>query len=357
MPPLQPVKSKAVSEISSGHQFSRSSENGLISDAQTRVFRIVLKEAGDVIDPSEECDIKIGDPHPVNQNIYCTSFDIKFEGESRMVFLCTFQYKSTAGSDSNGDDPKSQSPDIRLAQWSISTSLIEVPVAKWREVDAQGAAGPLKDAHNPVGDLYEGISALQPVVTFVFEQFDNEPPSKWAGDAGLVNEDPVDFPGITCDRRTLLFRGASGKPAVEFWGDQLYRGWTTSYEFAYRADTWDIRIPLSGFNIFNAPFGSVNGAQGQNVEAGSLLLKHDGGTIKGWPNDIEPARDTGAIKTRAMVLVHEYETGGAQQLPSAQPIPLNDDGSPRWSGAEPKVLVKRYSVYGETAGVFAAVRR
>lgn len=347
---------KLVSEISSGHQFSRSSDAGLLSDSQTRVFRVLLNSPGEVVDPSAACEIKIGDPHPINTNIYCTSYDIKFEGESRTVFLCTFQYKSTAGADAN-EDPKSQPPDIRLANWSISTSLIEVPVTKWREVDDQGIVLAQKDAHNPVGDLYEGITTLRPVVTFVFEQFDAEPPSEWAGFAGNVNRETVSFPGLTCEPRTLLFRGASGKPAVEFWGDQLYRGWNTSYEFAYRGDTWDIRIPQSGFNIFNAPYGSRAGAEGQNVEAGSLLLKHDGGTIKGWPNAIEPARDTGAIKTRAMVLVHEYETGGAQQLPSAQPIPLNDDGSPRWSGADPKVLVKRYSVYDRSQLVFDAVRR
>lgn len=347
---------KLVSEISSGHQFSRSSENGVLADAQTRVFRVILNQAGEVVDPTEACGIRIGDPHPINTNIYCTSFDIKFEGESRMVFLCTFQYQSTAGADSN-EDPKSQPPDIRIANWSISTSLIEIPVTKWREVDAQGVAGALKDAHNPVGDLYEGITTLVPIVTFVFEQFQFSPPSVWATDSGKVNGTSVTLPGQTCEPRTLLFRGASGRPAVEFWGDQLYRGWNTSYEFAYRADTWDIRIPQSGFNIFNTPFGSANGAQGQNVEAGSLLLKHEGGKIKGWPNSIEPADGTGAEKTRAMVLVYEYETGGASQLPSAQPIPLNDNGSPRWSGANPKVLVKRYSVYEETAGVFAAVRR
>lgn len=348
---------KLVSEISSGHQFSRSSDAGLLSDSQTRVFRVLLNSPGEVVDPSVACDIKIGDPHPINTNIYCTSYDIKFEGESRTVFLCTFQYQSTAGSDSAGDDPKSQPPDIRVANWSISTSLIELPVTKWRKIDDDGAVGDLKDAHNPVGDLYEGITTLSPVTTFVFEQFDREPPSRWAMEGGKVNAAPVSFPGITCGRRTLLFRGVSGKPAVEFWGDQLYRGWTNSYEFAFRYATWDIRVPQSGFNIFNTPFGSVNGAQGQNVEAGSLLLKHSSGKIKGWPNAIEPADGTGAEKTRAMVLVYEYETGGASQLPSAQPIPLNDDGSPRWSGADPKVLVKRYSVYEESFAVFDAVRR
>lgn len=345
---------KLVSEISSGHQFSRSSENGMISDSQTRVFRIVLSFPGEIIDPTEHCQIHIGDPHPVNTNIYCTSFDIKFEGESRMVFLCTFQYQSSAGS--TPEDPKSQPPDIRVANWSITTTLIELPVMRWKEVDDQGVVGPFKPAANPVGDLYDGVTTLAGMITFVFEQFDEEPPSRWANQAGCVNELPVDFPGLVCEPRTLMFRGASGRPAIEFWGAMLYRGWSVTYEFAYRADTWDIRIPQSGFNIFNAPYGSVSGAHGQNVEAGSLLLKHQGGKIKGWPGAIEPADGTGAEKTRAMVLVYEYENGGASQLPSAQPVPLNDDGAPRWSGANPKVLIKRYCPYIERTDVFSEVR-
>jgi hypothetical protein len=48
-----------------------------------------------------------------------------------------------------------------------------------------------------------------------------------------------------------------------------------------------------------------------------------------------------------MVKVFEHESGGASQTPSAQPIPLNDDGTPRIYNADPKVLVYRYRVYRE----------
>jgi hypothetical protein len=48
-----------------------------------------------------------------------------------------------------------------------------------------------------------------------------------------------------------------------------------------------------------------------------------------------------------MVMVFEYENGGASQLPSAQPIPINDNGRPRIDTASPKVLVYRYQVQDE----------
>lgn len=349
---------KLVSEISSGQQFSRSSEEGLVADAQTRVFRIVLNSPGEVVNPSVACGIRIGDANPVNPNIYCTTFDVKFEGESRMVMLCTFQYQSTPGGDVTGSgDPQSQEPTEVPGTLSLSTSLMEMPVALWREVDEQGVVGELKEATNPVGDLYEGITTLSPVLTMSIAQY--EEGTGWVAinlDAGTVNKNNVRMFGLDCAPRTLMFRGATGAERSKYWGDNLAQGWDVTYELAYRADTWDILIPQSGFNIFNAPYGSRAGAEANDVEAGSLLLKHDGGKIKGWPNSIEPAADTGAEKTRAMVLVQEYENGGASQLPSAQPIPLNDDGSPRWSKADPKVLVKRYSVYRETVAVFDRVR-
>jgi hypothetical protein len=48
-----------------------------------------------------------------------------------------------------------------------------------------------------------------------------------------------------------------------------------------------------------------------------------------------------------MLKVFEYEDGGVSQTPSAQPVPLNLDGSPRIVTADPKVLVQRYQVYDE----------
>jgi hypothetical protein len=47
-----------------------------------------------------------------------------------------------------------------------------------------------------------------------------------------------------------------------------------------------------------------------------------------------------------MVRIAEVE-GGITQLPSAQPIALNDDGTPRLSTASPPVLVYRYVIYDE----------
>jgi hypothetical protein len=123
---------RRVSEISSGGQFSRSSEEGRIADSQTRVFKVLLNP-GEAVDIQEACEVYIGDQHPQNQNIYCTSFSAQFDGESRTVLVCTFQYASTAAASGgeSGQDPKSSPPDVRPANWTTSTSLVEVPAREW----------------------------------------------------------------------------------------------------------------------------------------------------------------------------------------------------------------------------------
>ena len=62
-----------VSEINSGAQFSRSSENGRLADAATRAFRILADAPGEVFDFQEACEIRIGDPYPGNDKLRCTS--------------------------------------------------------------------------------------------------------------------------------------------------------------------------------------------------------------------------------------------------------------------------------------------
>ena len=48
-----------------------------------------------------------------------------------------------------------------------------------------------------------------------------------------------------------------------------------------------------------------------------------------------------------MIRVFDYEDGGTSQVPSASPIPLNDNGRPRIDTADPKVLVYGYAVQPE----------
>jgi hypothetical protein len=120
-----------------------------------------------------------------------------------------------------------------------------------------------------------------------------------------------------------------------------------SYEFAYKANEveapgyggkygWDMALPVTGFNCkaFNP------NAAGNDKDPYAMPLKRDGeyGPI------VKPLalQDDVAVgdKVRAMVRVSGSEKNINQQ-PSAQPIALNEDGTPRSPNASPKVLIWR----------------
>jgi len=71
-------------------------------------------------------------------------------------------------------------------------------------------------------------------------------------------------------------------------------------------------------------------------------LKHAQGRVV--PAVMLPSGVNPGDKVRGMVKVFEYEDGGVSQLPSASPIPLNDNGRPRIHTADPKVIVRAYQV-------------
>lgn len=344
---------KRVSEISAGAQFARSMEEGRVADSQTRTFRVLLEAAGEVINIQEACGVFIGDQHPYNTNIYCSSFDARFDGDSRMVLLCTFNYGTKAGSGGGGQDPQSQPPDIRPANWSVSSAIYEAPAYFWKPLGNAPNAGEWRPTVNTAGDRYDGVTEMECLITFSIDQWEPENPARWAAYAGRVNSADFTIGTFTAQPRMLMLRGVSCQPAVESWGGQNYRGWKATYEIVYKANYagpelghigWDIAIPQTGFNVINKSAALGGGVH----EIGSLALEHDSsGKIKDWPDDPSLVPGTDGKKVRGMVLVHAYEEGGASQTPCAQPIPLNDDGTPRASTADPPVKVYRYQVQGE----------
>ena len=337
-----------VKEISNGAQFSRSLEGGMVADAQTRVFKVLLDSAGATIDVQQTCGVTIGSVHPYNQNIYCSGFDSSFDGDSRMVLMCRFNYKSAPSA--SGQDPQKENPTVRPANWSVSSVVHEEVAYLWNAISGPDASKGWIVPANPVGDRYDGATRMQPLITFSVEQYESGDPSRHSLLAGVVNSGSYTIGTFVAPERTLMFRGVQSQPVVESWGTLMYRGWKATYEFVYRSNYagptlgkigWDIAIPQTGFNIKN-----VNGVS--NLEVGSLALAHDStGKIKDWPANPQVVTGTDGKKVRGMVLVHSYADGGASQVPCAQPIPLNDDGTPRSSTASPAVKVYRYQVQEE----------
>lgn len=353
---------KMRSEIATGYQVSRSSNEGVLADTQTRSFRVMLNSPAEEFDIQEYCGVYIGDPHPFNTNVFCNSLDTRFDGDSRMVLICTFQYASQASqgnSSGGGGDGNSQSPDVRLANWTIGSALYEIPIWNWRERTGQNSWGPGKRAANGANDMYDGVSALDALVTISISQFEMTDPGRHARHVGAINENEITLGSLVMQPHTVMLRGIGSQPKVESWGPRFWSGWTCTYEFAYKENLfdisvgadednniipvalgWDIAVPQTGFSVraFDPPGRAIDDPFGQPLQQGeNNQVKFNG------DNPIREPKLAVDARCRAMVKI--TTDGGVSQLPSAQPIAINDNGRPRADNLPP--IVRGYQVHRE----------
>ena len=350
---------KVVKEIVSGSSASLAlsaagggSSNGLRFQ---RTWKIVFENPTDFLsaDVRAFIGVTIGSPHPSNILCVCDSIDVKPDGESRHSYVITATYSSTAlsmdpgGYDGQEADPRTQPPDTRKANWSTETSTIEVPSWHWKPQWPN--LGGWQVARNPAGDLYDGVMTMQPIVNIRVEQLQARDPNQWALNVGYVNSNSFRIGALNCFPRSVMFRGVSATPHVEVVGSRGFRGWKANFEFVYKPGYnsymnqylgWDVATPVSGFNVVN-----LAGSQARNdVDKGALSLRLSNdtvGTIQGWPNpQIEPTLV--GETTRANVLI-SAPNAKAMQRPTAQPVPLNFDGTPRSRNLDP--IVQRCQVY------------
>lgn len=381
-----------VSEIATGASFERSAKENTLADRATRVFRIISDVPGVAPNIQATCGVFIGNPHPENGNIYCTSFRFAYEDDSRVVILATFEYQATPASSSDKKDKKEQPPEVRPANWTTSTALIETPVYKWRPRTDVNTWGAEKEAANAAGDIYEGIAQLTGMVNISITQEFSTDPTEFNEYCGYINEDEITLGSLVMAPHTVMFRGVQSQPYVESYGDTFFRGWKATYEFAYKKNRtkiavptaavpgsgfgpgfeekevdlgWDIAVPQSGHNVL--AFDPATAAQDDDVfgqpllhgdaqatdpapagmpsaevmrrYAGVVIPPADGGYL--LPQDVNPGN-----RMPAMLKIFSYEGGnkGCSQARASSPIPLNPNGRPRNETADPKVLVYGYQV-------------
>lgn len=352
---------KGVSEISQGNQFSRSANEGQLADAATRTFRIILNSTDEVFDIQAVCGVSVGDAHPTNTNIACTSFDAKYDGDSRTVLVATFNYASEAASSpsfsgGSGGSPKTLSPEVRPAKYSISTEVSEAPLKAWKLKtqpfpNAEWAAD-WHAAVNPAGDYYEGLTGFVPLTTIKVTQFllggDTDPTSH-SMFVGSINSQPITSLGsLYIHPHTLMLRSVSATPAVESWGRFVKVGWNAEYTFMYKntpakinygnpgtgyrvADSkfeyigWDVPVVVEGRNVI---CGDPAAASAWQDPYGIPLKKGEDGAVED-PAALERAPNV-AFGSRQRANVSTAVTPRAlSQAVASQPVALNDDGTPR----------------------------
>lgn len=313
-----------VSELPKSYTYERDGSGGRVADTAQRQWRILLSTPHEAYEVQQAIGVKIGDRLSTTNPLPCVNISVAADGDNRMVQIVTARYASTPGEarsepGSGGSDPGNEAPDQRLSVFNISTSMTEIPSWTWYKVSGAGAVqGGRQAAKNPAGDMYDGVARIEPITVISIEQFDYPvDPIVHCQNVGKVNSNQITWRGLTIPRRCLLFRGIDISPQNLYWGDQFWRGWKSKYEFAFRRNQqslggggdailsecgWDAAIPQSGFNYL---------ADGERKRA----------TVK---------------------LVAE---GIEEEIPSAQPVALNDNGSIR--PVEDGVLVYRYGYHDE----------
>lgn len=344
---------KVVKEITSGTSATQAIEAASGGGGGTgirvqRVWKIVYDEPADRWGPTDIralAGVYVGAPHPLASFMVCDLLEMKPEGDSRHVYTLTANYTSKplsvvdGGVNDNNQDPRSQEPSTRKSNWSTEVSAIEAPAWTWRPVFRSGIGdvnlgwGP---AVNPAGDMYDGVVTMQPIVVIKVEQLQQRDPNEWALYVGCVNRTEGRFGALKCAPRSVMLKGISATPHFEQYDSSYWRGWKANYEFVYKPGWngylkrylgWDVAVPVTGWNVKN-----IAGAIADNtVDKGALALKltNDSvGSIAGWEGGeaIEPKLV--GKKSRANVLIAAPNAQAAQR-PSAQPVALNWNGTPR----------------------------
>jgi hypothetical protein len=360
---------RGVSELKQGQSFSRSFREGQVADRATRKFRILLEQPGEVPPIQPLCGVFIGDPHPDSPGLFCLSFSAQYEGDSRMVVEATFEYEpfpSSEGGGGGGQAPQPTQPDIQPANWSISSSLVEMPVRLWKPRTDAFTWGQDSTVANRLGEIYDDVTTMRAMVTISITQFGLFDPTANAMYVGSINSEEITLGSLKMKPHTVMLRGLNVQNQVKPWGNGVFRGWEATYEFGYMENIqsvnfpgqsgdmktavplgWDIAMPASGWNCI--AFNPAAAADNQDVFAIPLKTKQDEpGVVKDDPFALAEGAAVGD-KVRGLVKIHAIvgEKAVARQGQSASPIALNEDGTPRKITSTRDPLVYAYQVHND----------
>jgi hypothetical protein len=350
-------------ELTSGKS-SRDNSGGRVSDSYTKVYKYIKSTPNEAYSLPAVLGYTVG-AILGGTDAVCMNVSDEPDGDSRTVRIITTTFKTppvTGGSAAMAMAPTIRPPNITFqfgTETVAATTWLTNPIGG-------GGMGPAKDPNgNPIDNVVKPMANGIIRVT----QFVASDPGYYQEYVGTLNNGSISFGSFTAIRRTLLFKGINATPAVESFGEYTYSGWNCTYEFAYReniqqictgtdsnpqvADVnigWDLAVPQTSrqalasmakgnlVDYFGIPLLHVNGAV-QRVAGGPIAGKYDyaknpdGDSVQ---NEV----------VRAMVVV-PAGNGGFAQVPSSDPIPVNDDGSPRKRTASPPVLVYRRGTHRE----------
>jgi hypothetical protein len=356
---------KYATELAQGQAFARTSEDAVLADTASRCYKVILSSPAEVFDPQSFCGVYVGGRHPYNTNLTCCDFSAKFDGESRMVAIVTFNYRSnlSVSSSSSHKNPKQQHPRERPATWTTSSSLVESMAESWRYwySDNEDGSNPTIDPwvvpQNPNFEIYEGVSKQSAITDIRITQYVDFDPMSHHRYAGYINDSVIQVGSLACNPHTLLVRGVDVKPTTEPFMGEVWSGYEVVYSLSYKRNTvnipdrtdsstylksdigWDRLQVVEGYKVFN------NGIGVAGVDQTALALKQVNGQVV-YPYDY--ADNTQFSFCAAQTTVSGRD-GGKTQVRASSPVALNLNGTPRdlvntVAGKKLAPIVLRYQV-------------
>lgn len=356
-------------ELATGQSSREGKPGERLADTYVRKFKFIKAAPNEIYSLPAITGIGIGSSLS-GTNATCVSVDDSPEGDSRLVRLFTYTYKTVAHD--RGPVQQQQPPDVRPPNYSYNFGVDYVSTFSWMPDPV--ANGGWDTAYTPNGEIVTGLEKPQVTAVLRVKQFVTADPAFANEHVGTVNSGTFSAGSFSAIARTLLFRGIDAQPAVESYMDATFSGWNVTYEFAYRENNqvinpaagnnadnqslvnigWDKAVPLTSRNVrCDTAAGLANidvfAFPLEHNKNGAIKTVNDGsGTVDGkvfWAAD--PNGGGGTVQgtiARAMVAIPAVK-GGFTQVPAGEPVPVNHDGSPRSRDMRP--IIRRRGFHRE----------
>lgn len=239
------------------------------TDAYTRSF-LVRVDSLDVslIDISNAPGVALKAEHPENSSIIAMEYDVKCVHDSGLLWQVDFKYYAEPV-DLNDGLP---APGViegfgKKPVWSAGSSVTTGPVT-----EAIGGAKIVNSAGDPLEDAVKEHAEFRCSVTrYAFTA------SAWVGLArtytNATNSDTWNGGGP----RTWKCQGCSAQLVTESLNGVSFTLWEISWEFAYRADTWDLKLLDIGYN----QLVNENGEPSQSGDKRKAIVGQDKKPVAG----------------------------------------------------------------------------
>ena len=282
------------------NKFSQSGSEADRASSYTRTFLVRTDCVENISTVTGYVGVYYGTAHPEDGESYLESFETSVADDSGLLYTVTLNYKPKKPEDQGkGDEPDSTEPGniaglSKQSQWSASSSVSAGPCF-------EDEAGDI--ITNTAGDALEGLSREFADYKLTLTQY-YLLHTDWDGIARSYTNTCNDAIWNGGQIRTWKCQGCSAKLMIENVKDEfdvetLTKFWELSWEFAYRKETWDLKVWDIGFsqrvdaNKVPSQSGDhkaiIKGKDGKPVKTPVAL--HNGmakvSTDPGWPKPDE----------------------------------------------------------------------